>query len=158
MAAVIAAIGAAFLAGAVALFREHRQQQRQLLVAARAMYATLGVATQAIDTALGSNGWALFNAVPGERSFPSDWETYKGDLAGHLTWDEWVAVERAVTGFEVLRTMKQDQAPNEAEDVLVRVRGWLVDGRDSLLPYCTARLSAWMLFQRRLKRKPDRDG
>jgi len=86
VAAVIAAIGAAFLAGAIALFREHRQQQRRLLVAARVRNATFEVASLSIESSVSTNGWELFNAVPGESSFSAAWEAYKADLAGHLTW------------------------------------------------------------------------
>jgi hypothetical protein len=151
MAAVIAAIGAAFLAGAVALFREHRLQQRQLLVAARVMHATFKVASQSIKTTLETNGWALFNAVPGETSFPTAWETYKGGLAGHLTWDEWVRVERAVTAYLALRTMSQKKSPGEVEDVLAKVRIRLDGGKEVLHAYCTTRLSVWRLVRRRVK-------
>lgn len=156
MAAVIAAIGAAFLAGAIALFREHRLQQRHLLIAARVMHATFGVAAQSIKTSIDGNEWALFNAVPGETSFSAAWETYKGDLAGHLTWKEWRKVESVVSAYLALMAMTQESPPQEEpKDVLSTVRAGLVVGQGVLRPYCTARLSTWRLLRRRLRRQRD---
>lgn len=161
MAAVLAAILAGFLAGAVALFREHRQQQRRLLVAARVMHDTYGAAGEAIRVALDTDGWALFNAVPSEISFSNAWETYKADLAGHLTWHEWQPVEKAANHYLALRTMRQDQSPKhkDSQSVLEATRTSLECGKDSLYPYCTKRLSIWLLIRRglrsaRAKREP----
>jgi hypothetical protein len=118
MAAVIAAILAAFLAGFIALFREHRLQQRRLLVAARVTYATFGVAVNGITTSLRSNRWAAFNALPGEDSFENTWETYKSDLAGHLTWKEWRRVGQAVNRYLAIRAMTQTDPPQDAQSVM----------------------------------------
>jgi hypothetical protein len=148
MAAVIAAILAAFLAGAVALFREHRLQQRRLLVAARVTYDTFGVAANGIRSSLNTNKWALFNALPGETSFSTTWETYKGDLAGHLTWEEWGPIEKAVSHYLAIRTMSQDNSPEHARSVLDRTQAALEEGREFLYPYCERRLSVWRLIQR----------
>lgn len=151
MAAVVAAIGAAFLAGAIALFREHRQQQRQLLVAARVMHSTFGVAYLSIRTALELDEWAVFNSVPGGVSFSTAWDAYKGDLAGHLTWEEWRKVEGVASAHMALRAMSQESLPTEAEGPLGEVRDGLLAGRSVLQPYCVARLSIWMLSRRRLR-------
>jgi hypothetical protein len=150
MAAVVAAILAAFLAGTVALFREHRLQQRRLLVAARVSYATFGAAAKAIKTSLEVNRWALLNAVPGDVSFSNAWETCKGDLAGHLTWREWRQVEEAVSYYLVIKTMKQDDPPQSCRPVLEATRDRLEKGRKALYPYGVQRLSVWQLLRRRL--------
>lgn len=113
MAAVIAAILAAFLAGAVALFREHRLQQRRLLVAARVAYDELGVARKGITISLVSNRWAALNALPGNASFSTTWETYKGDLAGHLSWSEWQQVEQAISEYLTVKMVSQDDPPED---------------------------------------------
>lgn len=136
MAAVVAAIGAAFLAGAIALFRERRQEQRRFVVAARVTHATFRVASQAIKTALDMNRWPIFNAMPGEDSFANAWESYKGDLAGHLSWEEWRKVEDAVSRYLALLSMSQDNPPQEAGKVLSNVRDALVEGRKILQRHC----------------------
>ena len=153
MTAVIAAILAAFLAGAIALFREHRLQQRRLLVAARVTFATFGVAANGIRTSLLADGWAPFNALPGGDSFSVTWDTNKGDLAGHLTWEEWRRVETAVNRYSALTTMSQSESPDNVRGVMVPVQNALAEGSDALRPYCTHRFSVWKLLRRRLARK-----
>jgi hypothetical protein len=150
MAAVIAAIAAAFLAGAVALFREHRLQQRNLLVAARVLYAAFGVAANGAGTSLKTNGWAPLNRLPGEASFSGAWEDFRTDLAGHLTWDEWNDVEAAVPRYLALMNMSQDSDPQSSEATISSIAEALDVGRQALYPYCTARLSIWKLAKRRL--------
>jgi hypothetical protein len=151
MAAVVAAIGAAFLAGAIALFREHRQQQRHLLVAARVMHSSFGVAYQSIRTTLEADEWAVFNSVPGQASFSMAWETYKGDLGGHLAWSEWRKVEAVASGYMALTAISQEEQPRKSENVLGEVRDALLVGREVLLPYCATRLSIWMVLRRSLE-------
>jgi hypothetical protein len=150
MAAVVAAIGAAFLAGVVALYREFRQQQREFLVAARVVHATFNVASAAISTSLKSNGWAPFNNMPGEASFSAAWDAYKGDLASHLNWSEWLDVEGAVTIYLALVNTKQDRPPQDAKDALSKVVDKLEMGQKSLQPYCLKRLSVWQSIRRRV--------
>ena len=150
MAAVVAAIGAAFLAGGVALFREHRLQQRNLLVAARVLFATFGVAANGARTSLRTDGWAPLNRLPGEASFTGAWEGVRADLAGHLTWDEWVEVESGVHRYMALMNMSQDNTPKSAETNISNIVDALEVGRSALCPYCTARLSIWRLAKRRL--------
>ncbi|MFL5833082.1 MAG: hypothetical protein ACJ76B_03765 [Solirubrobacterales bacterium] len=150
MAAVVAAIGAAFLAGAVALFREHRLQQRNLLVAARVLFATFGVAANGIRTSLKTNEWPPLNRLPGETSFSGAWETYRADLGGHLTWDEWNDVEGGVHRYLALMNMSQEKDPQNAEATISSIADALDVGRQALYPYCTARLSVWKLTKRRL--------
>jgi hypothetical protein len=151
VAAVIAAIAAAFLAGAVALFREHRAQQRRLLVAARATESSFRVASNSIKTSLGSGGWQPFNQLPGRSSFAESWDSYKADLAGHLTWGEWLQVETAVNTYLAVGVMAQDEAPRESEGVLTAAQEKLESGTRVLRPYCERRLSLWKLLKRRLK-------
>lgn len=150
MTAVIAAILAAFLAGAVALFREHRLQQRRLLVAARVTFANFSVARNGLKTSLSTDGWAPFNLLPGRDAFSEAWNEYKGDLAGHLTWGEWLFVEDAVTRYLALGALSQEGEPSQAGDVLERIVKALDGGRDALQPYCERRLSLWALVRRRL--------
>jgi hypothetical protein len=157
MAAVIAAILAAFLAGAIALFREHRLQQRRLLVASRVTYNTFEVAANGIRGSLRTNRWPLFNALPGDASFSNTWETYKGDLAGHLTWEEWGNIEKAVSRYVAVRTMSQDNSPADAQSVLDRTVTALDEAIDDLHSYCTQRLSVWKLIQRRLRVRGQRE-
>ena len=156
MAAVIAAILAAFLAGAVALFREHRLEQRHLLVASRVMYDTFGLGARGIASAIDSNKWALFNMLPGPASFSSAWETYKGDLAGHLTWDEWRLVEISVSQYLALSTVKQDDPPETWKPMLDMTGDALEEARKALHPYCTQRLSIWRLIRRRIRAREAR--
>ena len=148
MTAVVAAIAAAFLAGAVALFREHRLQQRRLLVASRVTYATFDVAANGIRASLETNGWSPFDLLPRESSFSSTWESHRGDLAGHLTWDEWGHIEKAVNGYLAVRTMSQADSPKNAQPVLEATLDLLSRGNDALRPYCVQRLSLWKLIQR----------
>lgn len=150
MAAVVAAIGAAFLAGGVALFREHRLQQRNLLVAARVLFATFGVAANGARTSLKTDGWAPLNRLPGEASFSGAWESFRTDLAGHLTWAEWVDVESAVHRYLALLNMSQDNPPQSSEATISNIVKALEDGRKALYSYCTSRLSVWKLAKRRL--------
>jgi hypothetical protein len=152
MAAVIAAIGAAFLAGAIALFREHRLQQRQLLVAARVIDATFDMAQAGINTSLSRDDWYPFNEIPGRDSFFAAWEAHKADLAGHLTWSEWLDVARAVNFYFVLAAFDQRNSPMAEQEVMNRTTAELGNGTKILRPYCTTRLSAWKLFQRRIKK------
>jgi hypothetical protein len=148
MTAVIAAILAAFLAGGVALFREHRLQQRRLLVAARVTYATFRVATNGIKTSLNSDSWAPFNLLPGKTSLSETWDSYKGDLAGHLTWPEWRWIEESVNHYLALTAMSQSESPKESHSVLDSTRAMLEKARQELRPYCVYRLSAWKLVRR----------
>lgn len=150
MAAVIAAIAAAFLAGAVALFREHRLQQRQLLVAARVTDASFRRAANGMRDSLSSNGWAPFNRLPGETSFSDAWDLHGGDLAGHLTWNEWLSVETAVSHYLAIRTMSQDDVPHVSRSVMDQAIERLGEGSEALRPYCIRRLSAWRPLRGRL--------
>lgn len=141
MAAVLAAIAAAFLAGAVALFREHRLQQRRLLVAARVMHNLFGTTTRRLK----SDGPASSNAPSGDPSFASAWDSYREDLAGHLTWSEWQTIEEGVNSY--LDVQGQADIP---QPMLDASRATLNAGIDALYPYCTQRLSVWRLLQRNL--------
>ena len=156
MAAVIAAILAAFLAGAVALFREHRLQQRRFLVASRITYATFGLAARGITSALDNNTWAIFNMLPGQTSFSGAWETYKGDLAGHLIWDEWRLVEKSVSQYLAVSVVKKDDPPETWKPVLDMAAGALENARQALHPYCTQRLSVWRLIRRWMRARRER--
>jgi len=151
MAAVLAAILAGFLAGAVALLREHRLQQRRLIVAARVVSAGFDAAERGVKTALTVDRWAIFNALPGKVSFAETWDAYKGDLAGHLTWQEWQRVERAVTHYLALTTLDQTQPPTSAETAMNDAKNSLERGIESLDSYCVTRLSVWGLLRRRFK-------
>lgn len=148
MAAVIAAILAAFLAGSVALFREHRLQQRRLFVAARVLEASFGVASQSIKSSVKGNHWAAFNSLPSIESFAEAWDASKADLAGHLAWEEWGQVEKAVNIYLAGRTMQQEGLPEASEEVLLGIRMILENGRTTLRPYCERRLSVWQLAAR----------
>jgi hypothetical protein len=150
MTAVAAAIAAAFLAGFVALFREHRLQQRQLLVASRVTEAACRVAADGLRTSLETNRWAPFNLLPGEASFSKTWESHKGDLAGHLTWQEWRHVEQAVNHYLAVGMMGQDEPPEASRLTLTATIDLLVKGGETLNPYSVQRLSVWKLLQRRL--------
>lgn len=115
------------------------------------MHSTFGVAYLSIRTSLELDEWAVFNSVPGEVPFATDWEAYKGDLAGHLTWDEWRKVEGVASAHMALRAMSQESLPTGAAGPLGEVRDGLLAGRDVLRPYCVSRLSVWMLSRRRLR-------
>jgi len=153
MAAVLAAIVAGFLAGAVAIYREHRLEQRKLLVASRVMDATFNVARGGIETSLHGDDWEPLNAFPGRDSFLTAWESYKGDLAGHLSWREWKEVELAVSHYFTLVEMKQDDSPKtaEVEEVLEKVKAALEKGRTALHPYCTRSDLRWRSEKRHMR-------
>lgn len=153
MAAVIAAIGAAFLAGAIALYREHRQQQRKLLVAARVVEATFKSSLGGIGASKRSDRWAAINNLPGRESFSAAWETYKADLGGHLTWAEWVTVERAAFRYTSLLVMSKEKPPSneDAAEVISKTEERLMEGREVLNPYCTKRLTMGKLLHRKLR-------
>jgi hypothetical protein len=155
VAAVIAAIGAAFLAGAVALFREHRLQQRRLLVAARAVYSVFNMARIGLETAVSHNEWAAANGVPGEESFARTWEESRGDLAAHLAWEEWVKVERAVQRYLVLRKTSQRRRPAKSAAPIGIVVESLLEGAWTLEPYAEERRSIWDLAKRKLSREEE---
>jgi hypothetical protein len=153
MAAVIAAIAAAFLAGGVALFREHRLQQRRLLVAARITYDTLTLSRMAIETASETDRWEAIDALPGKEAFSEAWSSSKEALAGHLLWDEWRKVERAISSFLlVLVGAAANKTPKERKTELDTSVRLIANGRRALYPYCTERLSIWKLIRRKAQR------
>jgi hypothetical protein len=152
--AVAAAIGAAFVAGVVAVFREHRIQERQLLVAARVVDETLARAEQSIGVAISKNGWGAYNSMPTHESFKQCWEGSRGDLAGHLTQSEWKVVTRGVTAYEASRSTNFDGDPNETEieGTLLAIKRGVREARDGLKPYVSDRLTLRRQWQRRRTR------
>jgi hypothetical protein len=152
MVAVAAAIGAAFLAGFVALFREHRVQERQLMVAARVVDEVLQTAKRGITVSLKSNTWRALNSMPTHESFVQTWEGLRGDLAGHLAYPEWQALAAAIAAYEALRSMQQETLPKECEDVLTEVTRLIALARVSLKPYRTDRFTLPRQVQRHYKR------
>jgi hypothetical protein len=151
MAAVIAAIAAGFLAGIVALFREHRIQERHLLVAARGMDEALSTAETGIRVSLESNGWAPLNLLPTPESFGASWDSFRADLAGHLDWNEWDPLAHAVANYMALNSMTQEDSP-QSEDVSPRLRHTIEKievARKQITPYRTKRFSLWRQLQRR---------
>lgn len=152
MAAVIAAIAAGFLAGAVALFREHRIQERQLLVAARVMDEVLATARRGINVSLATDGWAPMNFLPTHNSFLQAWETYREDLAGHLEYAEWQKLTSAIAGYEGMRATSQDEPPSSFKEPLEDIDRLMETARHELKPYRTKRFSLWRQVQRRRKR------
>jgi len=127
-------------------------------VAARVMEATFKSSLGGIAVSKNSDRWAAINNLPGEGSFSSAWGTYKADLAGHLTWAEWIAVERAVFRYSSLLGMSKEKPPSneDAAQVISRTEEKLVRGREVLNPYCTNRLTMRKLLRRKLQKKARR--
>jgi len=92
MAAVVAAITAAFLAGAIALFRERLLETRKLRVAARILESTLALAYSGVHVAADSDSWDILDKTPGKDSLRQTWEKYGDILAGHLKRPDWELV------------------------------------------------------------------
>jgi hypothetical protein len=151
MAAVLAAIGAALLAGWVALFREHRIQQRQLLVAARIMDEAFAKTQIAIDVSRESDDWKPINLIPTSEEFVDAWDAVRTDLAGHLKFQEWNAVAGAVASCEVIRGMAQESPPQDS-DALRALEPPLGMARDQLDRYRRERLTVGRLLQRHYRR------
>jgi hypothetical protein len=152
MFAVLAAIAAGFLAGGVALFREHRIQERDLLVAARVIDEMFMLAEVAAKVALASDGWQPVILMPTRDSFVENWETFRKDLAGHLLWVEWQDIAIAVSVYETVRSMEKASSPKGVEGLLTNHQRSLVAARSRLKRYRIKRFSLWRFAQRRLGR------
>jgi hypothetical protein len=148
MAAVIAAIVAGFLAGGVALFREHRIEERKLLVAARVIDEAFFKVEGAVVVSLESNGWEPFNLLPTQESFMDGWEAFREDLAGHLTSSEWKDLTTTLALHQTVSSMTQSESPKNAEELLNSLLTRLKSSRTRLAPYCSARFSVWRQLQR----------
>jgi hypothetical protein len=152
MAAVIAAIIAGAFAGGVALLREHRIQERQLLVAARVVDEVLNIAESGIDVSLSSNGWEPFRSMPTPELFSRSWEESRGDLAGHVDHREWNLLSYGVSAYKATHSTDFVGSPRDAEDLLLEVRHALSEARKELKPYVSQRFTVPRQIQRRRKR------
>jgi hypothetical protein len=152
MPAVVAAIVAGILAGGVALLREHRIQERRLLVAARVMDEMFSMVNKAIGVSLSTNGWGAVNAMPTRENFSRCWEESRADLAGHLTHEEWKVLSRAVSYYEATRSTSFTTAPKDVEEDLRLVAGSVGKARDRLKPYVMDRFTLPRQAQRRRRR------
>jgi hypothetical protein len=136
--AVIAAIGAAVLAGGIAIYREWRRRLRGFQIAARVLYATFGVAVTGANRSREQDRWDGLRNLPGVVPFSAAWETYKGDLAGDLTWKEWVHIARAAERYLsvlVLSSAEPGDPPSSLKD-FGELEELLLKGREVLAPYC----------------------
>jgi hypothetical protein len=103
MAAVLAAILAAFLAGAIALYRERRLEARRLRVAARVVQATIAEAmTNWMMVSQGKLSWKQFGLNPAKGDIVESWDQHRDILAGHLCREEWTAIQDAISGYLML--------------------------------------------------------
>jgi hypothetical protein len=138
MAAVIAAILAAFLAGAIALYREWRQEKRRLQVAARIMEGTVALAARGTRVASGSKSWEVLDEAPGKDTFEQVWGAHRDVLAGHLQRAQWDAVQTGATNyllyFYVTRTGPPSEPP--AKKALETLAIELDVARAALVPLC----------------------
>jgi len=138
MAAVIAAILAAFLAGTIALYREWRLEARRLRVAARIMEATVALAARGIRVALEGESWDAVDEAPGKETFERVWEAHRDVLAGHLRRNDWNSVQAGADNyllyFYVTRTGPPNQPP--AKKSLEGLSEDLDKARTALLPLC----------------------
>jgi hypothetical protein len=139
MAAVAAAILAAFLAGAIALFRERRLEARRLQVAARITQATLMEAlNNARNVSMGKVRWSNFVLKPSEQEIVGAWVGHRDILAGHLSRTQWTAVYIGFHSYLMLFHLGAEAGPQNSdwdpmwEEILER----LIAASDALEIYC----------------------
>lgn len=139
MAAVLAAILAAFLAGAIALFREYRLEVRRLRIAARVMESTFIIALASVEVVSGAEDWATFDEAPGREAFERVWEAHRDVLAGHLNRRDWDTVQAAARNYLLTFYIDRDCAPNDAtwESIWGPLKSALKDGYMTLSRFCS---------------------
>jgi len=139
MAAVAAAIVAAFLAGAIALFRERRLEARRLRVAARITQATLMEAlNNARNVSSGNVRWSNFMLKPSEQEIVKAWSDHREILAGHLSRSQWTSVYVGFHAYLLLFHLGKD-AGSENRDwgpMWEEIQGCLITASDALETYC----------------------
>jgi hypothetical protein len=137
MTAVLAAILAAFLAGAIALYRERRLESRQLKVAARVLESSVALAMAAALAASETPEWDVLDEAPGHDAFERVWEEHRDTLAGHLPREAWGSVQGAVRDYLLFFFVERDSPPNVSpmKDMLEEIAKKLEKARTVLHPY-----------------------
>jgi hypothetical protein len=109
-------------------------------------------AERAVAVSLTSNGWAPFNLMPTRDSFETTWDAFRVDLAGHLAWSEWEKLAAAVALYGAIRSMTQEELPQESEETLDELGKALNIARRQLGRYRARRFSVWRSFQRHVSK------
>jgi hypothetical protein len=106
MVPVVTAVVAALLAGAVALYRERREELAEFLVAVRVVRALFGDAAKFLQAFAEGDmepdlSWATVDAATQALAFEATWSQHRERLARHLARNEWDTLAKAVTGYFV---------------------------------------------------------
>jgi len=138
MTAVAAAIVAAFLAGAIALYRERRLEARRLKVAARLLSAAITLAAAATSVTAREDSWNVLDEIPGKDTFQETWGEHSAILAGHLSRADWQSVEKATRNYLMRFSIVREGAPNEppAQERLEGLAEQLKSALRVLQPFC----------------------
>lgn len=138
MAAVIAAIVAAALAGAIALYRERRIELRALLVGARVVSSALLEASLSLDVTAdrpgltGHHAIELVDSFQGEKALVESWEAHRAILAAHLPLEHWRRIVIALRHFRLIGALEKAD-----KDTILRVSHDLTAGSTLLYQYAS---------------------
>jgi len=138
MASVVTAVVAAFLAGAIALFRERRRELRSLLVAARVVRQLMLSTSVNFQDAANSEyaaREALMN-VPGRKVFNTVWEAHRDTLAGNLTDLQWPNLQIAVNSYFLAIGLLEGAPDRLTSSELFAAAGHLSTAALTLEPFC----------------------
>lgn len=137
MAAVIAAVVAAFLAGAIALYRKRRLEIRRLRVAARVLQAEGVLAMVATELAQRSDSWKVFDETSRIGAFENAWEEHRDILAGHLPETAWSTVLSGVRSYLLYFHVERGRPPNTspAKKNLEEIETSLQEAVTALVPF-----------------------
>lgn len=138
MAAVAAAVVAAFLAGGIALYRERRLERRRLRVAARSLHATFAMAGAGVHTASEIDGWNVIDLTPGRESFEQTWAKHQDVLAGHLSRQDWNSIQSGVLSYLIELSTQRPEKSNQppARDRLTALKATIDHACAVLRPLC----------------------
>ncbi|HEY8817147.1 MAG TPA: hypothetical protein VIP57_18860 [Candidatus Dormibacteraeota bacterium] len=138
MTAVVAAILAASLAGAIALYRERRIEARRLRVAARITEATIALAARGTRVTTEGESWDALDEAPGKQTFERVWEAHRDILAGHLQRNDWNSVQGGASNYLLYFFVTRTGPPNKlpAKKGLEGLVEDLDKARAALLPFC----------------------
>ncbi|HKO39533.1 MAG TPA: hypothetical protein VJU14_14305 [Solirubrobacterales bacterium] len=138
MAAVVAAILAAFLAGAIALFRERRLEARRLRIAARVVKATVEDAlVVSVLVSEGKFSWEKMCAVLSKEELSQLWDAHRDVLAGHLSREEWISTQGAISRWMRIFLAEPSTPDSPGWDKFwTRMKTDLRDAQQTLDSYC----------------------
>jgi hypothetical protein len=118
--------------------REKDARARKVKEALRLVLEEFFMAKASIEVTLVDKSWSTQIAIGPLEA----WASYKGIISGELTWTEWMATGKAVSGadyYRIIRSRSRDGDPVTDDEVrmLLPFREQITNGIEALMPHAT---------------------